>query len=110
MQTFSALLALCERKPRVTVLSLTKAREARSFDVFFDLRLNKRWVNNQDTGDLMRHWAHYYVTVMSFDLLTDPGIPIRKSVYYHKSNLNLTQKRYHHLIISVSPYDAYLRQ
>ena len=34
----------------------------RSFDAFFDLRLNK-WANNGDAGDL-RHRAHYDVIVM----------------------------------------------
>ena len=37
----------------------------RNFDVFFDLRLNKRWVNNREAGDLRRHRAHYDVIVMS---------------------------------------------
>ena len=32
-----------------------------SFDVFFDLRLNKRF--SKDAGDLRRHRAHYGVTV-----------------------------------------------
>ena len=35
----------------------------RSFDVFFDLRLNKR-LSKQDAGDLRCHRAHYDVTVM----------------------------------------------
>ena len=37
----------------------------RSFNVFFDLRLNK-WLsqNNHEAGDLRRHRAHYDVTVM----------------------------------------------
>ena len=35
----------------------------RSFDVFFDLRLNKR-LSKQDAGELRRHRAHYDVTVM----------------------------------------------
>ena len=33
----------------------------RSFDVFFDLRLNNAWVNNGEAGDLKRHRAHYDV-------------------------------------------------
>ena len=37
----------------------------RSFDVFFDLRPNKGWVNNGEAGDLRRHRAHYDVTVMA---------------------------------------------
>ena len=38
----------------------------RSFGVFFDLRLNKRFskLNNYEAGDLRRHRAHYDVTVM----------------------------------------------
>ena len=36
----------------------------RSFDVFFDLHLNKRWVNDGEGGDLRRHRAHYDVIVM----------------------------------------------
>ena len=31
---------------------------------FFDLRLNKCWVNNGDAGDSRRHLAHYDATVM----------------------------------------------
>ena len=34
-----------------------------SFDVFFDLHLNKRLVNNREAGDLRRHRVHYYVIV-----------------------------------------------
>ena len=33
----------------------------RSFDVFFDLRLNNAWVNNGEAGDLKRHRTHYDV-------------------------------------------------
>ena len=36
----------------------------RSFDVFFDLRLNNDWVNNREAGDLRRHRGHYGVTLM----------------------------------------------
>ena len=43
---------------------LTKASLTRSFDVLFDLRLNKR-LSNRDAGDLRRHRAHYDVTLMS---------------------------------------------
>ena len=37
-----------------------------SFDVFYDLRIEKKngWVNNRETGDLRRHRVHYDVTVM----------------------------------------------
>ena len=36
----------------------------RSFDVFFDLRLNNDWVNNREAGDLRPHRGHYDVNVM----------------------------------------------
>ena len=39
--------------------------ETQSFDIFFDLRLNNRWVNNHEAGDLRRHHAHYDVSVMN---------------------------------------------
>ena len=35
-----------------------------SFDVFFDLRLNKRLSKNSEAGDLRRYRAHYDVSVM----------------------------------------------
>ena len=43
----------------------TQRPVTRSFDVFFDLRLNENdWVNNREAGDLRRHRAHYDVSVM----------------------------------------------
>ena len=60
METFSALLAghLCGNS---LVPSEFPAQRAvtRSFDVFFDLRLNNGWVNNREAGDLRRYRAHY---------------------------------------------------
>ena len=42
----------------------TQRPVTRSFDVFFDLRLNKRLSNNREAGDLRRHRGHYDVSVM----------------------------------------------
>ena len=56
MEIFSELLALCA----VSGEFPTQKTVMRSFDVFFDLRLNKRVV-----GDLRRHRAHYDVIVMT---------------------------------------------
>ena len=36
----------------------------RSFDVYFDLRLNKNWANNGEAGHLERHRTHNDVNVM----------------------------------------------
>ena len=35
--------------------------------MFFYVRLNKRWENTWDDGDLKRYGAHYDFTVMSLD-------------------------------------------
>ena len=37
----------------------------RSFDVFIDLRLNKRLSKNGEAGDLRRHRGHYDVNVIT---------------------------------------------
>ena len=65
METFSALLAICAGNSPVTGEFPTQRPVTWNFDVFFDLRHNKRWVNNGEAGDLSRHRAHYNVTVMS---------------------------------------------
>ena len=42
MENFSALLALCEGKPPVIGGVPSQKAVTRSFDIFFNLRLNKR--------------------------------------------------------------------
>ena len=68
METFSALLVLCKENSPVTGESPSQRPVARSFDVFFDLRLNKRPGKNRNASDLRRHSAHYDVTVMTYPL------------------------------------------
>ena len=46
METYSALLALCVWNSLVTGEFPAQRPVTQGFDVFFDLRLNKRWVNN----------------------------------------------------------------
>ena len=65
METFSALLAICAGNSPVPGEFPAQRPVTRSFDVFFDLRLNKRLSNNREAGDLRRYRAHYDVTVMS---------------------------------------------
>ena len=60
----------------------TQRPVTRSFDVFFDLRLNKVWVNNRETGDLRRHRTHYDVTVMVFKCGTINPYRKRKSCLF----------------------------
>ena len=61
MKIFSALLAFCVGNSPVPMSFPAQWPATRSFDVFFDLRLNNDWVNNRD---LRRHPAHYGVIVM----------------------------------------------
>ena len=42
----------------------TQRRVTRSFEVFFDLRLNKMLSNNREAGDLRRHRGHNDVNLM----------------------------------------------
>ena len=61
METFSALLALCEGKLPVTSEFPSQRPVARSFDIFFDLR--KRLSKQSRRSDFRHHRAHYDVTV-----------------------------------------------
>ena len=62
----------------------------RSFDVFFDLRLNNGWENNPEAGDFKRHRGHYDVIVMASVSvwLTWNKLPIiciiQQAFYYRK--------------------------
>ena len=52
MEEFSALLALCAGNSPVTVEFPSQRLVTRSFDVFFDLRLNKR-LSKQSKYDVL---------------------------------------------------------
>ena len=64
METFSAQLAICAGNSAVPDEFPTQRPVTRSFDVFFDLRLNYGWINNPEAGDLRRYRDHYDVTIM----------------------------------------------
>ena len=78
METFSALLALCEGNPPVTGGFPSQRPGTRSFDIFFDLCLNKR-LSKRNAGDLRRHRANYDVTLMQ---------PQQSETYVHNSILS----------------------
>ena len=71
METFSVLLALCAGNSSVTGEFPSPRPVTRSFDVFFDLRLIKDWVNNSEAGDLRRHRAHYDITAIIWRILCE---------------------------------------
>ena len=64
METFSALLALCEGIHWSPVDSPHKGqwREALIFSLI--CAWTNVWANNGDAGDLRRYRAHYYVIIM----------------------------------------------
>ena len=65
METFSTLLAISAGNSPVPGEFSAQRPVTQSFDVFFELRLNKWWVNNGEAGDLRRYLAHYDVFVMN---------------------------------------------
>ena len=64
METFSVLLVICAGNSPVTDEFPVQRPVTRSFDVFFDLRRNKRLSKQWRGWWLRRHCAHYDVTVM----------------------------------------------
>ena len=67
METFSALLALCAGNSSVTGEFPTQRPVTRAFDVFFNLRLNKRlskqwwgWWFETPSRPLWRHWKYIH--------------------------------------------------
>ena len=64
METFSALLAICAGNSPVTDEFPAQGPVMRNFDVFSDLRLNKRLSKQWEAGDFRRHCTYYDVTVM----------------------------------------------
>ena len=71
METFSVLLAICEGNSPITGEFPSQRPMTQSFDVFFDLRLNKRLSKQSRRGDLRRHRTHYNVIVMQFPWLVE---------------------------------------
>ena len=71
METLPALLALCAGNSPVTGEFPSQRLVTRSFDVSFDLRVNKRLSNQSEAGDLRRHRAHYDVIVMCAEVFID---------------------------------------
>ena len=66
--TMMSLLAFCEGNPRVTGGFPSDWPVTLGFDVFFDLRLNKRLKNNRYPDDMRCNSTHHDVTVMILNL------------------------------------------
>ena len=64
METFSALLALCEGNASVTSGFPSQRPVTRNFNVFFGLRLHERMSKQSGRRWFERHHVHYDVTVI----------------------------------------------
>ena len=64
METFSALLVLCEGNPPVASGFLSQRPVTRSFDVSLICAWTHSWANARDAGGLRCHPIHHGVTVM----------------------------------------------
>ena len=89
METFSMLLAICAGNSPFPA----QRPGTRSFDVFFDLRLNNGWVNNGEAGDLRRHCAHYDVTLVQSEGFANESLSNR----FMNDQLFFSGKAIHHV-------------
>ena len=64
MDTFSALMALCAGNSPLTGESPSQRPVTRSFDAFFDLRMNERL--SKQSWWFETHCGHYDVTVLKY--------------------------------------------
>ena len=98
METFSALLALCERNPPVTIEFPSQRPVMQSFDVFFDLRLRTNgWANNWDVSDLRCHQSHYDITVI---IATSPkNRHVKTNCCKHELDIAAQDFRYHYVSV-----------
>ena len=85
METFSALLALCEGNHRSPVDSPHKGPWLRSLMFPFTCGWTNGFENNRDAGDLKRHRTHFDVTVTC----TNVCGRLCRSIHYKPINLPL---------------------
>ena len=93
METFSALLAFCAENPPVPGEFSTQRPVTRSFDIYFDLRLNKRLSKQSWGWWLGRYRAHSDVIVMHMRALNYLPVYSERSVSINAINLFVQKKR-----------------
>ena len=100
----SVLLAICARNSPVTGEFLAQRPVTRSFDVFFDLRLNKQsWA-----GDLRRHRTHYDVIVIinkTQALITDLVLRLNQGLINAINSTHYCGGAHKSLRFPPTPYD-----
>ena len=95
METLSVLLALCAGNSQATGEFPSQRPVTRSFDVFFDLRLNKRLRKQSWGWCLRRHYAHYDVIVLC--LTRRIYSPNLKSCHVKTPKQTMHSMRFRHL-------------
>ena len=102
MESFSVLLTLCEGNPLVTGGFLSQRVVTRSFDVFFDLLLNKR-LSKQSRRQWFETssrslWRHSNVT--------EANLRCRKAFGQWQGNFHLAERRTTDSPTDIHPYDV----
>ena len=96
METFSALLAICAGNSPVPGEFPAQRPVTRSFDVFFDLRLNK-WLSKQSWGWWFETlslplWCHRNVNI--FSVFSDRGRPFQLEIDFYPYTRDTLQWRH----------------
>ena len=114
METFSALLAFCAGNSPVTGEFPAQRPVTRSFDVFFDLHLNKRLSKQSRRGDLRRHRANCDVTVLLYITMSLQDVckhkinpPLCSYIRYLKLLKTMIFFNSKCLYLNVTPYYSY---
>ena len=96
MEKFSALLAICEGNSLVTGEFPTQMPVTQSFDVFFDLHLNKRLSKQWWGWWFEMHRAHYdgHYDVFVMVLSTKPGLTLAGLSCHVKSDWVLDKQNW----------------
>ena len=103
METFSALLAICAGNSPVTGEFPAQRPVTRSFDIFFDLHLNKRLINRVKTPAISRvltplintFWCVLYMITIK---MLQRFVLIARIFYFRRCQLILWQQ-------SMEPFD-----
>ena len=80
METFSALLAICEGNPPATGGFSSQRPVTRSFDFFFICALTSGWANVRDPADSIRNRAHYDVVENNTCKITSTSLREKKEL------------------------------
>ena len=102
METFFVLLAICAGNSPVTGEFPAQKPVMWSFDVFFQLCLNKR-LSKHEAGDLRCHRAYYDVIVMNLGkiILFEEGIGNMSNILSRLPRVNQDMIRYWNLCLII---------